>query len=509
MRIILLVIPVCLFVLAEARRAQQIRPRVEQPQVYYVDEDDQGAEEEESPVVYQPRTRALPSPRSKDTNASKPPPVQTIRNYNKVNDDGSFTFGYEAADGSFKEETRGTDCVVRGKYGYVDPDGNKREFTYVSGNPCDPNAPKEDDDEPARAQQEEDVSGPANYPSVRPVPRPVRPTYTAPTTRAPTTVFQSQYEIADDDESQELADVRPRPAQPHRRPSVVTIPRRQQYNSQTPATPSQSSASVYQSAASRYPTQTTPSPAYRTSPASPSTIYRAFEASTTPSPRPQTYRPPFVPSVSITPRPHAAQVAAQYAPPSQTERPGVIFASASPSHLVNHRTTSTVSPSPVSASPSATSLDFAAELERYVNTVGISPRPVRPTRPSPPPQQAAKVKTSAPATDPIYQSELVYDPSTARTRPKTATTSSPTASARTGSASVGGFRLQTTNARKFRRPPAPRGNFQTAAVADLSTVPATLRPTATKTAATPSVSTSRIPARFSTLLLHLAVPVVE
>lgn len=49
--------------------------------------------------------------------------VQTIRNYSKVNDDGSFTFGYEAADGSFKEETRGTDCVVRGKYGYVDPDG--------------------------------------------------------------------------------------------------------------------------------------------------------------------------------------------------------------------------------------------------------------------------------------------------------------------------------------------------------------------------------------------------
>lgn len=39
--------------------------------------------------------------------STKPPPVQTIRNYNKVNDDGSFTFGYEAADGSFKEETRG------------------------------------------------------------------------------------------------------------------------------------------------------------------------------------------------------------------------------------------------------------------------------------------------------------------------------------------------------------------------------------------------------------------
>ncbi|CAG5025112.1 unnamed protein product [Parnassius apollo] len=68
-----------------------------------------------------------------------------------VNDDGSFTFGYESADGSFKEETRGTDCVVRGKYGYVDPDGNKREFTYVSGNPCDPNNPNEEE-EPESAE---------------------------------------------------------------------------------------------------------------------------------------------------------------------------------------------------------------------------------------------------------------------------------------------------------------------------------------------------------------------
>ena len=65
------------------------------------------------------------SPRSKEPE-TKAPPVQTIRNYNKVNDDGSFTFGYEAADGSFKEETRGTDCVVRGRYGYVDPEGESR-----------------------------------------------------------------------------------------------------------------------------------------------------------------------------------------------------------------------------------------------------------------------------------------------------------------------------------------------------------------------------------------------
>lgn len=75
-------------------------------------------------TTIRPHTRSQPialQPRTKEPEA-KAPPVQTIRNYNKVNDDGSFTFGYEAADGSFKEETRGTDCVVRGRYGYVDPE---------------------------------------------------------------------------------------------------------------------------------------------------------------------------------------------------------------------------------------------------------------------------------------------------------------------------------------------------------------------------------------------------
>lgn len=75
-------------------------------------------------TTIRPHTRTQPAPlqpRTKEPE-SKAPPVQTIRNYNKVNDDGSFTFGYEAADGSFKEETRGTDCVVRGRYGYVDPE---------------------------------------------------------------------------------------------------------------------------------------------------------------------------------------------------------------------------------------------------------------------------------------------------------------------------------------------------------------------------------------------------
>lgn len=75
-----------------------------------------------------PIAKATTAARTKDVTPKET--VQTIRNYSKVNDDGSFTFGYEAADGSFKEETRGTDCVVRGKYGYIDPDGNYA--TYLS-----------------------------------------------------------------------------------------------------------------------------------------------------------------------------------------------------------------------------------------------------------------------------------------------------------------------------------------------------------------------------------------
>ncbi|CAB3367926.1 Hypothetical predicted protein [Cloeon dipterum] len=139
--------------------------------------------------------RAIASPRTKEAAAAKEV-VQTIRNYNTINDDGSFTFGYEAADGSFKEETRGVDCVVRGKYGYIDPDGNKREFTYVSGNPCDPNNPDPDEDDD---QSEEEEDSNENVPKARPVVRPavrpnvarVRPTASA----APTTpVFQNQYQ---------------------------------------------------------------------------------------------------------------------------------------------------------------------------------------------------------------------------------------------------------------------------------------------------------------------------
>ncbi|XP_066593975.1 putative mediator of RNA polymerase II transcription subunit 12 isoform X2 [Prorops nasuta] len=391
MRILLLVTVACLLAV-EARRVQ-IRPRVSEPQVYYEEEEEeaQSAEDDYATAVYQPRTRALVSPRSKDLHASKPPPVQTIRNYNKVNDDGSFTFGYEAADGSFKEETRGTDCVVRGKYGYIDPDGNKREFTYVSGNPCDPNAPKEDEDDLAEKQEEDDLSGPANYPSIRPVPRPTsRPAYHHPaTTRAPTTIFQTEYQL-DDDASQELDD--DVNTKSHLRPTAFRRPQ----PTYVQVSPVPSTTPLYETTpapqlyrlASTAQYQTTPSP--RTQATVATTVYQPVETSTRRAVTPARHqaRPQ---SVAITPRPHVAQVAAQYVSPSSTQRPSTLSYAAT-------------------RAPSASQLDFAAELERYVNSINVaSNAKLVPAKAKLVPATQAPV-----AAEPIYQSELIYDPSSAQ-----------------------------------------------------------------------------------------------
>ena len=60
-------------------------------------------------------------------------PVPILKMINKVNDDGSYTYGYEAADGSFKVETRAANGDVRGKYGYIDETGIIKEVVYGAG----------------------------------------------------------------------------------------------------------------------------------------------------------------------------------------------------------------------------------------------------------------------------------------------------------------------------------------------------------------------------------------
>ncbi|RVE50578.1 hypothetical protein evm_004805 [Chilo suppressalis] len=57
-------------------------------------------------------------------------PVPILKQINRQNDDGSYSYGYEAADGSFKIETKYPNGDVAGKYGYIDESGKTREVSY-------------------------------------------------------------------------------------------------------------------------------------------------------------------------------------------------------------------------------------------------------------------------------------------------------------------------------------------------------------------------------------------
>ncbi|CAL7943901.1 unnamed protein product [Xylocopa violacea] len=57
-------------------------------------------------------------------------PVPILKQINKHNEDGSYSYGYEAADGSYKIESKYPTGEVYGKYGFVDDTGNIREVEY-------------------------------------------------------------------------------------------------------------------------------------------------------------------------------------------------------------------------------------------------------------------------------------------------------------------------------------------------------------------------------------------
>ncbi|XP_071639676.1 cuticular protein 27 [Temnothorax longispinosus] len=57
-------------------------------------------------------------------------PVPILKQINKHNEDGSYSYGFEAADGSYKIESKSPTGEVYGKYGFVDDTGNVREIEY-------------------------------------------------------------------------------------------------------------------------------------------------------------------------------------------------------------------------------------------------------------------------------------------------------------------------------------------------------------------------------------------
>ncbi|XP_030746248.1 extensin [Sitophilus oryzae] len=57
-------------------------------------------------------------------------PVPILKQIDKHNDDGSYSYGYENADGTYKIETKYPTGEVYGKYGYIDDRGSLREVEY-------------------------------------------------------------------------------------------------------------------------------------------------------------------------------------------------------------------------------------------------------------------------------------------------------------------------------------------------------------------------------------------
>lgn len=92
-----------------------------------------------------PPPKPVKTPQVYDSRGKKPV-AQIIRRYRDDNPDGSITWGFENDDGSYKEELIGVDCITRGKYGYIDPDGIRREYTYETGIKCDEEQREEDED---------------------------------------------------------------------------------------------------------------------------------------------------------------------------------------------------------------------------------------------------------------------------------------------------------------------------------------------------------------------------
>jgi hypothetical protein len=69
-----------------------------------------------------------------DKTTTPKPIVQIKRLINQQEGDGSYTYGFEADDGSFKIETRDVNGNVKGKYGYVDVNNELKVVEYTAGN---------------------------------------------------------------------------------------------------------------------------------------------------------------------------------------------------------------------------------------------------------------------------------------------------------------------------------------------------------------------------------------
>jgi hypothetical protein len=238
----------------------------------------------------------------------------------------------------------------------------------LSGNPCDPNNPDNEEEEEQNRSEEQDENIPQNYPR-RPVsiqrPRPTQ----APTTRAPTTVFQNRYNVgqaSEEEEEQQYAQIprttqRPTFVQQTQRPRVQVIHTTPAPQTINYASPTQSSVNI------------TPKPLYK--------IQNNILSIQ------QTQEP------ATTYRPHTQSVA--------TQKP--IIATTSSSFIPLKGVT-------YSSGSTRGGIDFDAEFKKFQQETGFQPITSSPVTQS---TKAFKHPSSTGTTsNPIYQTQLVYNPQT-------------------------------------------------------------------------------------------------
>nr|XP_023013722.1 uncharacterized protein LOC111503604 [Leptinotarsa decemlineata] len=117
--------------------------------------------------------------------------LEIVKKIKKINEDGSYTIGYEADDGSFKIESRDVLGHIKGTYGFVDDKGQIKRVSYSTSNASEviskPEEPSVVQRIPLRKQMTKFVSSTPLIPSsssvVQSIPR--RKTMSEATTKKP------------------------------------------------------------------------------------------------------------------------------------------------------------------------------------------------------------------------------------------------------------------------------------------------------------------------------------
>lgn len=124
----------------------------------------------------------------KASETADPKKVEIVKQIRRLNEDGSYTIGYEADDGTFKIENRDVLGNVKGTFGYIDQDGEIKRVTYTSSSDSTP-VPVTTSTTPSTPTMIVRVNKTVSSTTRRPLPTVVYPTRGSYTTRG--TVIQA------------------------------------------------------------------------------------------------------------------------------------------------------------------------------------------------------------------------------------------------------------------------------------------------------------------------------